>query len=79
MLKQPDQALVWWRHANDAAPDYPSIYAPLAAALALAGHEQDARVMLATYLSLKAHQGSHHLGVAAILPLSLLSRTLRSI
>jgi hypothetical protein len=45
--------VVWLRQANDAAPDYPSILAPLAAALALAGHEQDARAMLARYLSLK--------------------------
>lgn len=51
MLRQDDKALDWLRRANNAMPDYPSILAPLSSALALNGHDEEARITLAQYMS----------------------------
>ena len=53
MMKRDEEALRWLRQAAATAPDSPSILAPLASALALAGHDDEARATLARYLSLK--------------------------
>ena len=48
-----EEAIVWLRKAANASPDSPSILAPLASALALCGHDAEARDTLARYLALK--------------------------
>ena len=54
-LKQYDQAIGWARQAIAAGPSNPGPYQALAAALALAGHEAEAREALQLYLALPAN------------------------
>lgn len=52
MMRRDEEALRWLRQAAATSPDSPSILAPLASALALTGHDSEARATLARYLSL---------------------------
>jgi adenylate cyclase len=52
MMKQDDEALVWLRRAAAASPQTPTILAGLTSALALTGHDTEARATLAQYLAL---------------------------
>lgn len=52
MLRQDDQAIDWLRRAVAASPESPTALPWLIAALALGGHDGDAREMLARYLAL---------------------------
>ena len=52
LLHQDDQAIEWLRRAVAAAPQWPLPQALLAAALAVTGHEAEARETLKRYLSL---------------------------
>ena len=52
LLHQDDQAIEWLRRAVAAAPQWPLPQALLAAALAMTGHEAEARETLKRYLSL---------------------------
>jgi Tfp pilus assembly protein PilF len=52
MMKQDDEALVWLRRAVAASPQTPTILAALTSALALGGHDTEARATLARYLAL---------------------------
>ena len=54
LLHQDDQAIEWLRRAVAAAPQWPLPQALLAAALAMTGHEAEARETLKRYLSLSA-------------------------
>jgi TolB-like protein len=51
MLGDDDHAIVCYRHAILENPDYPIIYARLAAALVFKGHHAEAREMLERYLA----------------------------
>ncbi len=53
MMRRDEEALSWLRQAAATAPDSPSILAPLASALALTGHDDEARATMSRYLSLK--------------------------
>jgi adenylate cyclase len=55
-LKQYDQAIDWARQAIAAGPSNPGPYQALAAALALTGHEADAREALQHYLALPSNR-----------------------
>ncbi len=52
MLRQDDQAIDWLRRALAASPDSPTALPWLVATLALGGHDDEAREMLARYLAL---------------------------
>jgi TolB-like protein/class 3 adenylate cyclase len=52
LLQEDDQAIEWLRRAVAAAPQYPVPQALLASALAMTGHEAEARETLERYLSL---------------------------
>ena len=54
-LKQYDQAIDWARQAIAAGPSNPGSYQALAAALALTGHEAEAREALQHYLALPSN------------------------
>jgi predicted Zn-dependent protease len=54
LLHQDDQAIEWLNRAVVSAPQWPLPQALLAAALAMAGHEVEARETLKRYLSLSA-------------------------
>ena len=51
-LKQYDQAIEWARRAIAINPNYPFAHVDLIAALALTGHEAEAREALQRYLAL---------------------------
>jgi len=52
LLREDERAVVALRHAVDGAPQWPVPRAMLASALANAGHEDEARATLASYLAL---------------------------
>ena len=52
LLHRDEEALQWLRLAAAGAPEWPLLQAFLAATLALAGHEDEARAALARYLAL---------------------------